>query len=145
MQSKKLTPLAEYRLRLDRGESILDVITSFCNEKEITHAEFTAIGAIKDAEVGAYILESKTYTKKQYPGIWEVCSCLGNVALVDGEPFIHAHVVLSNQDNETVGGHLFSGKVGVTLEVHMHTYEERVSRSLNKDIGLKLLEFKDPL
>ena len=67
----------------------------------------------------------------------------GNVARVDGKPFIHCHAVLSGikegTENQPIGGHVFEAKVAVTLEVHLTAYEGSVERALDNDIGLKLL------
>ncbi len=131
---------AVYHLRLERGEDILATLTSFCAEKHIGSAHIVAIGAAEHASVGAYLLQEKKYINTVYSGIWEVCSLSGNVAVVDGSPFIHAHVVISNEKNETVGGHLFGGVVGVTLEVTITTYAQVMTRTLDDTIGLKLIE-----
>lgn len=131
---------ALYRIRLERGEDVLATLVDFCTVHRIAGAHFSGIGAIEDAEVGAYLLRNRAYVHTTYAGIWEVCSLMGNVALVDGTPFVHAHVVISNEHNETIGGHLFGGTVGVTLEVVLTAYEEGMSRSFDDTIGLKLLE-----
>lgn len=143
MYFREATPQRVYHLRLVRGEAVLETLTAFCAQEKIVHANVTAIGAIERAVVGAYLLEKKEYVKQEYAGIWEVCSLMGNVALVEGEPFIHAHVVLSNEQNETVGGHLFGGFVGVTLEVVVTGYREPLTRATDERIGLRLLALED--
>ncbi len=140
MHSRENTVSLVYQLRLERGEDILATLTAFCAEKYIGSAHITAIGAIEDAVVGAYLLHDKKYINTTYPGIWEVCSFVGNVALVDGQPFIHAHVVISNEKNATIGGHLFGGVVGVTLEVVVTAYSQALTRAMDDTIGLKLQE-----
>ena len=141
MYSRENTVSLVYQLRLERGEDILATLTAFCAEKRIGSAHMSAIGAIENAVVGAYLLHDKKYINTTYPGIWEVCSFVGNVALVEGEPFIHAHVVISNEKNETIGGHLFGGTVGVTLEVSIHAHTKPMARTLDENIGLKLQTF----
>ena len=141
MHSRENTVSLVYQLRLERGEDILATLTAFCAEKRIGSAHMSAIGAIENAVVGAYLLHDKKYINTTYPGIWEVCSFVGNVALVDGQPFIHAHVVISNEKNETIGGHLFGGTVGVTLEVSIQAHAKPIVRILDESIGLKLLSF----
>ena len=39
----------------------------------------------------------------------EVLSLIGDVALKDGEPKVHAHVVVGRSDGSTRGGHLMDG------------------------------------
>lgn len=144
MQSRQLTSKAEYFLRLVRGEDVLPTIIAFCKEKGIVSGSFRAIGAVEQSKIGYYDLATKKYGQKEYPHAMEVASMIGNVALVDGEPFIHAHTVLSGiaegTENIPVGGHVFEAKVAVTLEVHLVAFEESIVRELDADIGLKLLQ-----
>lgn len=143
MQSRALTSKADYFLRLVRGEDVLPTIIAFCKEKGITSGSFRAIGAVEQSKIGFYDLSTKKYGQKDYPDAMEVASMTGNVALVDGEPFIHAHAVLSGiaagSENLPVGGHVFGAKVAVTLEVHLVAFDESIARELDEDIGLKLL------
>ena len=60
----------------------------------------------------------------------------GNVALKDGEPFIHAHVVLSDHNMQTLGGHLFETTVGVAGEFFLTQFDGNAYRELKPDIGL---------
>ena len=52
----------------------------------------------------------------------------GNVALKDGEPFIHAHVVLSDHKMQTLGGHLFETTVGVAGEFFLTQFDGNAYR-----------------
>jgi uncharacterized protein len=144
MQARELTPKTEYFLRLVRGEDVLPNIILFCKEKGITSGSFRAIGAVEQSKIGYYDLSTKKYGQKEYPDAMEVASMTGNIALVDGEPFVHAHAVLSGiaagSENIPVGGHVFEAKVAVTLEVHLVAFQELIIRELDADIGLKLLQ-----
>ncbi|HWO07481.1 MAG TPA: PPC domain-containing DNA-binding protein [Candidatus Paceibacterota bacterium] len=143
MREREVTPRGEYVLRLERGEDVLPTITDFCARKGILSGSFKAIGAVEQAKVGYYDLSKKEYGSKIYEDAMEVAAMTGNIAQVDGKPFIHAHTVLSGimkgSENECVGGHVFEAKVAVTLEVHLTAFNENISRALDDDIGLKLL------
>ncbi len=141
MKSQENTTHTLYQLRLDRGEDVLATLTAFCAAHHVESACISAIGAIENPAVGAYLLSEKKYVHETYAGIWEVCSLSGNVALVDGAPFIHAHVVISNERNETKGGHLFGGVVGVTLEGVIQAHAKAIARAQDEHIGLKLQTF----
>ena len=78
-------------------------MTRFCKENGIKNAKLSGIGAVKKTEIGAYDLPNKEYIKREYSEILELLSLEGNVALKDGEPFIHAHVVLSDHKMQTLG------------------------------------------
>ena len=144
MREREVTSRGEYVLRLERNEDVLPTITDFCTRKGILSGSFRAIGAVKDAKIGYYDLSKKEYGSKLYTDEMEVASMTGNVAQVDGKPFIHAHAVLSGiaagTENQPIGGHVFEAKVAVTLEVHLVAFNESISRSLDDDIGLKLLD-----
>jgi predicted DNA-binding protein with PD1-like motif len=68
----------------------------------------------------------------------------GNVAQVEGKPFVHVHAVLTGikegSENQPIGGHVFEAKVAVTLEVELVAYNENIARALDNSIGLKLLD-----
>ena len=34
---------------------------------------------------------------------------MGNISLLDGEPFVHVHVTLADKDGSAIGGHLDEG------------------------------------
>ena len=47
----------------------------------------------------------------------EVLALVGNIALYQGEPMIHAHVVVGRSGGTTPGGHILEAHVRPTLEV----------------------------
>lgn len=144
MQFRQLTPRAEYLLRLERGEEVLPSIVAFCKKQAITCGSFRAIGAVEKTKIGYYDLTQKKYGQKGYAEAMEVASMTGNISLVDGDPFVHCHAVLSGiaagTENQPIGGHVFDAIVAVTLEVHLVAFADSVIRELDDDIGLKLLQ-----
>src|SRR3989338_11008165 len=117
---------------LERGENVIETITKYCAEKGIASGVFTGIGAVERVKIGYYDLGKKEYFFRDEPGVFEVASMNGNVALVDpergsasdgagGKPFIHAHAVLSRCDEslECIGAHIKKASVAVTLEVFL--------------------------
>jgi predicted DNA-binding protein with PD1-like motif len=63
----------------------------------------------------------------------EIASCVGNISMKDGIPFVHAHAVLADQNGNIKAGHLLEGKV-FAAEVH-----------LTELIGSKLVRKNDPV
>lgn len=143
MREREVTVRGEYLLRLERGEEVLPKIVDFCTRKGIVSGSFRAIGAIEQSKIGYYDLSKKAYGNNEYPERMEVASMIGNVAQVDGKPFVHCHAVLSGimegTENQPIGGHVFEAKVAVTLEVHLVAFNEHIARELDDEIGLKLL------
>jgi uncharacterized protein len=144
MLSLGVTPKTTYILRLLRGEEVLATLTDFCKREGIQGAVFTALGAVEKTKLGYYDLATRQYGSKEYEREHEVASMTGNVALVDGKPFIHVHAVLSGiasgTENQCVGGHVFASTVAVTLEVHLAVFNQSLTRSLDEGVGLKLLD-----
>ena len=125
-----------YLINIDKNEKVVETLTRFCKKNGIKNAKLSGIGAVKKTEIGAYDLPKKEYIKKEYSEILELLSLEGNVALKDGEPFIHAHVVLSDHNMQTLGGHLFETTVGVAGEFFLTQFDGNAYRELKPDIGL---------
>lgn len=64
---------------------------------------------------------------------------VGNVAMVGGEPKLHAHVVLGTRDGSARGGHLLEALVEPTLEVLVRTSPVALRRQHDDRTGLPLL------
>ena len=140
MRAKKTS--AGYVLVLGRGENVLETLTDFCAKENITAATLSGIGAVERVKIGYYDLAKREYFFRDEPGVFEVASMQGNVALVEGKPFIHAHAVLSRCDPtlECIGAHIKEAFVAVTLEIFMTVLGTAVERKLDQSIGLKLLD-----
>ena len=55
-----------YLISLDQDEPIMKTLTEFCKDKNILNGQLSGIGAIKDIELGAYILEKRSTLKKYF-------------------------------------------------------------------------------
>jgi predicted DNA-binding protein with PD1-like motif len=130
-------------VRIDRGEELVSSLTRLCAEHGIGCASLhSGIGAVRDAQVAYYDVQHGTYTKRAIREVCELVGLSGNVALVDGKPFIHAHVALAKGDLEVLGGHLDAAVVAVTAEVFLDVWEQPISREPDPDLGLNLLKFQ---
>ena len=128
-------------IKLERGEELIATLTSLCVEENIQNAVFSGIGAVERVKIGYYDIVKREYFFRSEAGVFEVASMQGNVALVDGKPFIHAHAVLSRCDEtlECIGAHIKEAYVAVTLEIFLAELDSAVERKLDETIGLKLL------
>lgn len=124
---------------MDKGENVIESITRFSKAEGIQNAHFSAIGAVEFVSCGYYSLPEKKYYFKQYDEMLEVVSATGNVMLKDGQPFIHLHAVFTNTDNTAFGGHVEEMRVGVTLEIIVTVLDSQLSRELDENIGLHLI------
>jgi hypothetical protein len=140
MQHRATVQDRHFTIRLSRGEKVMDSLTRFCEEEGIQSGVVSAVGAVKNTEMGYYDLQKREYFFKTYLDDMEVVSMTGNVALVENKPFLHVHAVLSDTDNTAHGGHLKEAEVAVTLEVQLVSLAGSVERKLDESIGLKLLD-----
>ncbi len=129
---------------IEKGESFIETLTTYCTEHGIENAFFRGIGAVDELECGYYALEEKQYYFTTYTELLEVAGLTGNVMLKDGKPFIHAHGVFTDSTNNAFGGHIKDMRVGVTLEVILTKLDSTLSRQLNDDIGLFLVHCPHP-
>src|SRR5688572_20762966 len=106
-----------YALIFDKGDEVVAELTAFAKAHALGAAHFTAIGAFSGVTLGYFDRERKEYTKIPMPEQVEVLSLVGDVAQQDGEPKIHAHVVVGKRDGTAHGGHLLDARVWPTLEL----------------------------
>lgn len=130
-----------YLIRLELGEEVTASLEGFLTEKEIHAGSVTGLGGVKDAELGYFDLPTKTYQRKVVEGNLELIHYGGNITLLDGKPFIHAHAVVSGPDFKPSSGHFFSARVAITGEFVIRPADWEVDRKLDGHLGLKLMDF----
>jgi len=131
---------AQYMLILEPGEDVLRSITAFVQEKGIRGGSLQGIGAVDLARLGQYDYERKDYRIVEFKGALEVVSLIGNVALKDGVPFVHAHMVVTTQDGKAFGGHLLEGSTcSLTMEVEIKDLGASLERKPDPRFNLNLL------
>ena len=89
--------------------------------------------------LGYFDWEKKDYRKIPVHEQVEVLSLLGDVALKDDEPKVHAHVVVGRSDGSTRGGHLVKAHVRPTLEVILVESPEHLQKQIDPESGLALI------
>ena len=134
MQSQKNNN--SYIVYIEKNEKVMDTLTRFCKDQTISNGKISGIGAVKEIEIGAYDTIGKEYIRKQFPDVWELVSYEGNVTLKDGDPFVHGHIVLSDHDMKTIGGHLFEMSVAAVGEFFLRKFDNDAYREINEDVGL---------
>ena len=126
----------DYFIYIEKDEKVMHSLTKFCLNNNIQNGKISGIGAVKMTEIGAYDIVKKEYLKKEYSDVFELVSFEGNVTLKENQPFVHAHVVLSNHNMATVGGHLFESTVAAVGEFFLRKFEGSAFRKLNREVGL---------
>lgn len=128
-----------FALIFDTGDEAMSGLVEFAKANKLGASRFTAIGAFRDVTLGYFDWESKEYKKIPVRDQVEVLSLIGDVAVKDGEPKVHAHVVVGRFDGSTRGGHLIEGHVRPTLEVILTESPEHLQKEIDEESGLALI------
>jgi len=138
MSSRKLDVGRNFIVRVQHDSDIINFVTNVAKKHEMITASFTAIGALKCAKLGFYNQEKHEYLETLLSSPQEIASCVGNISLKEGEPFVHAHTVLADLNGNTKAGHLLEGKV-FAAEVHIiELTGEKIVRRNDAVTGLSL-------
>jgi len=144
MHSKLISDAPEktYALILETGEEVVSQLQRFAEENNLTASHFTAIGAFSSATLGYFDWNQKDYEKISVHEQVEVLSLMGDVALQDGAPKIHVHVVLGKRDASACRGHLLEAYVRPTLEIILTESPSYLKRSCDPESGLALIDIR---
>jgi predicted DNA-binding protein with PD1-like motif len=117
-------------------------LTRFADEQKLGASAFTAIGAFSEATLGYFDWEKKDYERIPVREQVEVLALVGDIALQDGTPKLHAHVVLGKRDGSACGGHLLVARVRPTLEVIVTESPAHLRRKHDPVSGLALIDLE---
>jgi uncharacterized protein len=129
-----------YVVVCDPGDEAVSVLTEFARSERLEAAQLTAVGAFEHATVGWFDRAAKEYRRIQVDEQCEVLSLIGDVALSQDGPVLHAHVVLGLSDGTTRGGHLLEGRVFPTLEAVVTETPAQLRKVMRPDIGIALID-----
>jgi uncharacterized protein len=127
-------------VRLTHGEDLLAELTAAALDVGATSGTVEVIGAVSSLVLGYYHQDRKEYESHTFEGAWEIASAIGNVSLLEDQPFVHLHVVASGDDGRCVGGHLMPGCTVFAAEAAITALEGHAApeRELDGATGLKL-------
>lgn len=124
----------------DIGGEAMHGLLDFAVHQKITAAHFTAIGAFSRAELGYFDWQTKKYESIPVDEQVEVVTIIGDIALEDAKPKVHAHAVLAKRGGVTVSGHLMEGHVRPTLEVVLTQAPKNLERRFDATSGIALIK-----
>ena len=142
MKTKLLAEGAQktYAVVFDAGDEVIKGLTQFAKEAGLDGAHFTALGAFERVTLGYFDLATQAYVHIPIAEQVEVLSLVGDVALKDGQPQIHAHVVVGKRDGTAHGGHILEAYVRPTLEVVLSETPAHLKRRMVQEFGLALID-----
>lgn len=131
-----------FALVLDTGEELASELKKFAQTHRLAGSSFHAIGAFSSVRLAWFDWETKQYqTSVDFDEQVELLSLLGDVALNNGEPQVHAHVVIGRRDGTAHGGHLQQAIVRPTCEIILSESPEHLQKQPDPASGLALIRF----
>jgi uncharacterized protein len=107
-----------FALIFETGDEIASLLQQFSKNQGLGGSSFKAIGALSYVKLGWFNWETKKYDPAciLHQQV-ELLSLIGDTAVKDGEPQVHAHVVVGRSDGSAHGGHLLEARVRPTCEL----------------------------
>ncbi|QLG28408.1 DNA-binding protein [Halorarum halophilum] len=137
MNYREVEVAGEYLARLETGADWRAEIEELADREDVDAGWFTALGAVEDAELWYYDQDEQEYRSVEFEEPLEVASCVGNVALLEGDRFAHTHAVLSRRSGQALAGHLNAGTV-FSGEVYLRAFETPMERERDDVTDLDL-------
>ena len=136
--------LRTFAVVMDKDDDAVEQLTRFARDHNVSAAGLTAVGACREATLAYFDPDTLEYRDIPVTEQIEVLSLLGDIALGDGEPALHAHAVLGRRDGSTVGGHVKRATVWPTLEVIVTESPAHLRKRVDPQTGLALIELDAP-
>jgi predicted DNA-binding protein with PD1-like motif len=131
--------LRTFAVVMDKDDEVVEELLRFARDHGVSGAALTAIGACREATLSYFDPDEKAYQDIPVTGQVEVLSLIGDIAVKDSEPALHAHVVMGRRDGSTVGGHLKRAVVWPTLEVVVTESPVHLRKKIDEETGLALI------
>ena len=130
----------EYAVIFGRGDEAFSGLLEFAEKYHITSAHFTAIGALNGATLAWFDPKRKRYKKIPIHEQVEVLGMSGDIALHEGKPVVHTHMIVGTSDGTTRGGHVLDAYVSPTLEVMVTVDPIAMQRRFDPETDLILID-----
>jgi predicted DNA-binding protein with PD1-like motif len=131
-----------YAVVFAKGDEVLSGLTEFAALENITAGYFTAIGALEKARFGWFDRTRKAFRHIPIKEQAELISMIGNVALVNGTPQIHAHCAVGLRDGQMRGGHLLEAIAWPTLELFFTAFPTTLIKEHDDETDLSFFNLK---
>jgi predicted DNA-binding protein with PD1-like motif len=134
------SPSGTHAVIFGEGDEVASGLTEFAETQQIKAGHLTGIGAFSSAVLAYFDREKKAYKTIVIDEQVEVLSFIGDFALDNGKPALHAHVVVGFPDGSTKGGHLLEARVWPTLEVFVTELPHALVKTHDPESGLDLID-----
>jgi predicted DNA-binding protein with PD1-like motif len=129
-----------YAVIFGDGDEILGGLTQFAEENHISAARITGIGSIHSGTLAWLNPDTKKFRLIHIDQQAEVLSLLGDIAMYQGKPVVHVHMVVGFGDGTAHGGHLLEAHVWPTLEVIVTAYPRPLYKKFDPAKGITVID-----
>jgi uncharacterized protein len=133
-------PARQYAVIFYQGDEAFSGLLEFAEKYHVTSAHFTAIGALNGATLGWFDPKREMYKKIYINGQYEVIGMSGDIALYEGKPAVHTHMIVGGPDGTTRAGHVLEAYVSPTLEVMVTVDPITMQKRLDPATDLTLID-----
>lgn len=133
-------PTKQYAVIFYEGDEAFSGLLAFAQKYQVTSAHFTAIGAVSGATLGWFDPQRNMYKKISIEGQHEVIGMSGDIALYQGKPVVHTHMLVGASDGTTRGGHVLAAYVSPTLEVMVTVDPVTMQKRFDPNTDLTLID-----
>jgi len=109
--------------RLQRGDDLLETLTTICREENITLSRIQGLGAVEQARIGFYDQTEREYCFLTLDRPLEITALTGNVSLKYGDIFLHLHATLCDENGNAFGKHLAPGTTVFALKCTIEAFD----------------------
>lgn len=126
--------------QIGRDKDLYNEITRIAQDNNISVGRITGMGAVQSAKLAYYDQKTMKYYDIVIGEAMEIVSLYGNISTKEGKPFVHAHVVLSDEKGNGKGGHLLPGGTPVfACEIVIEEFDgPELIREFDEETGLAL-------
>ena len=122
------------------GDELASGLEKFAEQQNLSAASFKAVGALSSVRLAFFDWQNKKYE----PSVTldeqvELLSLIGDVALRENKPAVHAHAVIGKRDGTALGGHLVKAYIRPTCEVVLTESPARLQKFIDPESGLALI------
>lgn len=136
---RKVKPVELYMGKLPYGADLLEELNDICKANNIRLGKVEALGAVQRARFGFYNQKAREYQYLLLKKPLEITKLVGNISLLHGDPFVHAHISLADENGEAIGGHLASGTIIFACEFILQAFDgPTFERAFDNETGLQL-------
>jgi hypothetical protein len=128
-------------LVFETNDELAQNLKKFASEQKLASSSFKAIGALSSVRLGWLNWQTKLYEPSvSLDEQVELLSLIGDVAVKDGDPQVHAHAVVGRRDGTAHGGHLLQAHVRPTCEVVLTESPAHLKKEYDPAAGIMLIK-----